>query len=100
MFSMTGGKHALVFFRPVIEQDAAVAFIAGTASYTFRAIVHREGIAALNLVGLFLRNNLREQSVARTLPDSRVTRDRAHAMSIARMRAPHFAQRIRSTRLL
>jgi hypothetical protein len=71
-----------------------MAFIPGATSDTFRAIVHREGIAPLEFVGLLLGDNLGEQAVPRAFPDAGIARDRTHPMTIARVRAPNFTERI------
>jgi hypothetical protein len=88
------------FFRPVIEKDAAMAFIAGATRDTFCAIVHRERITPLEFVGLLLGDNLSEQTVPWAFPDAGIARDRTHPMTITRMRAPNFTERIWSARLL
>ena len=59
------------------------------------AVVHGEGVAALEVVGGRLGDHLGEEVVAGAFPDAGVTVERLHAVAIAGVGAADLAEGVR-----
>jgi hypothetical protein len=84
----------------VIQDHAAWSLVAGAAGDAFGAVVHGEGVAAFDVVGLLFGDDGGIEVVFGADPDAGVAVEGTHAMTVAGMGAPDLAEWIGTGRVL